>query len=287
VTMDNPDVKGREDILKVHSRGKPLAPDVDTKAIAKITSGFSGADLENLVNEAAILAARRNRKNISMSEMQESMERVVMGPERRSRVISPEQKRKTAYHEAGHALVTHFLDEADPVHKMTIVSRGPALGFMMPLPQEDKYALSSSEIEAKICVMMGGRAAESIIFGQFYTGAMQDLQQATRLARAMVTQFGMSEKLGPRAYGSSGQPVFMGRSMGENRDYSEEFAREIDEAVNNILLAGYERAKELLMQHRDKMETLVDVLMERETLDSTEFQEIMSGEYGGIAFDGE
>jgi cell division protease FtsH len=155
------------------------------------------------------------------------------------------------------------------------------------LPQEDKYALSSSEIEAKICVMMGGRAAESIIFGQFYTGAMQDLQQATRLARAMVTQFGMSEKLGPRAYGSGGQPVFMGRSMGENRDYSEEFAREIDEAVNNILQAGYERAKELLLQHRDKMETLVDILMERETLDSTEFQEIMNGVYGDIAFEGE
>ncbi|MDQ7024052.1 MAG: ATP-dependent zinc metalloprotease FtsH [Anaerolineae bacterium] len=279
VTMDNPDVKGREEILRVHSRGKPLAPDVDMVAIAKITAGFSGADLENLVNEAAILAARLNKKNIGMREMQESMERVVMGPERRSRVISPEQKRKTAYHEAGHALVTHFLDEADPVHKMTIVSRGPALGFMMPLPQEDKYAMSSSEIEAKIAVMMGGRAAESIIFGQFYTGARQDLQQATRLARAMVTQFGMSEKLGPRAYGSGGQPVFMGRNMGETRDYSEEFAREIDEAVNNILQAGYERAKALLVQHREKMETLVEILMERETLDSSDFEDIMNGTF--------
>ncbi len=285
VTMDNPDVGGRSEILKVHSRGKPLAPDVDTEAIAKITAGFSGADLENLVNEAAILAARRNKKSIGMSEMQESMERVVMGPERRSRIISPAQKRKTAYHEAGHAIVTHFLDEADPVHKMTIVSRGPALGFMMPLPQEDKYAMSSSEIEAKIAVMMGGRAAEEIIFGQFYTGAMQDLRQATSLARAMVTQFGMSDKLGPRAYGSSNQPVFLGRNMGENRDYSEEFAREIDEEVNNILQAGYERAKQLLVEHREKMETLVDILMERETLDSSEFVEIMNGEFGDLAID--
>lgn len=285
VTMDNPDVGGREEILRVHSRGKPLAPDVDNNAIAKITAGFSGADLENLVNEAAILAARRNKKSIGMSEMQESMERVVMGPERRSRIISPAQKRKTAYHEAGHALVTHFLDEADPVHKMTIVSRGPALGFMMPLPQEDKYALSSAEIEAKIAVMMGGRAAEEITFGQFYTGAVQDLRQATQLARAMVTQYGMSDKLGPRAYGASSQPVFMGRSMGENRDYSEEFAREIDEEVNNILQAGYQRAKEILVQHREKMESLVDVLMERETLDSSEFIEIMNGEFGDLAID--
>lgn len=285
VTMDNPDVGGRSEILKVHSRGKPLAPDVDTEAIAKITAGFSGADLENLVNEAAILAARRNKKSIGMSEMQESMERVVMGPERRSRIISPAQKRKTAYHEAGHAIVTHFLDEADPVHKMTIVSRGPALGFMMPLPQEDKYAMSSSEIEAKIAVMMGGRAAEEIIYGQFYTGAMQDLRQATSLARAMVTQFGMSDKLGPRAYGTSNQPVFLGRNMGENRDYSEEYAREIDEEVNNILQAGYERAKQLLVEHREKMETLVDILMERETLDSSEFVEIMNGEFGDLAID--
>ena len=287
VTMDNPDVGGREEILLVHARGKPLAPDVDIKAIAKITAGFSGADLENLVNEAAILAARRNKKSIAMSEMQESMERVVMGPERRSRVISPAQKRKTAYHEAGHALVTHFLDEADPVHKMTIVSRGPALGFMMPLPQEDRYAMSSTEIEAKIAVMMGGRAAEEIKYGQFYTGAVQDLREATRMARAMVTQFGMSEKLGPRAYGSSNQPVFLGREMGESRDYSEEFAREIDQEVNNILQTGYQRAKNILLEHREKMETLVDILMERETLDSTEFQQIMNGQYGDLAFDNE
>ena len=208
-----------------------------------------------------------------------------MGPEQRSRIISPAHKSKTAYHEPGHAIVTHFLDEADPVHKMTIVSRGPALGFMMPLPQEDKYAMSSSEIEAKIAVMMGGRAAEEIIYGQFYTGAMQDLRQATSLARAMVTQFGMSDKLGPRAYGTSNQPVFLGRNMGENRDYSEEYAREIDEEVNNILQAGYERAKQLLVEHREKMETLVDILMERETLDSSEFVEIMNGEFGDLAID--
>lgn len=275
VTMDNPDVKGREEILRVHTRGKPLAGDVDVEAISKITAGFSGADLENLVNEAAILAARRNKKSIGMSEMQESMERVVMGPERRSRVISSAQKRKTAYHEAGHAIVSHMLAEADPVHKLTIVSRGQALGFMMPLPQEDRYAMSRSEIEAKIAVAMGGRAAEEIIFGQFYTGALQDLRQATRMARAMVTQFGMSDKLGPRAYGNQNSPVFLGREMGETRDYSEELAREIDEEVNSILQGAYQRAKNILIENRDQMEKLVDELMEHETLDSSEFNKIM------------
>lgn len=288
VMMDNPDVGGREEILRVHSRGKPLAKDVDVTAIAKITAGFSGADLENLVNEAAILAARRNKKSIGMSEMQEAMERVVMGPERRSRIISPEEKKKIAYHEAGHAILFHLLDHTNPVHKITIISRGRAGGYVMPLPSGDAMLKSKDEYLDDIVAAMGGRAAEEIVYNQFTTGASMDLRQATSWARAMVTQYGMSEKLGPRAYGSgSGQPVFLGRDMGESRDYSEEYARTIDDEVKSILENGYERAKTILTENRERIETLVEILIERETLDSTEFQQIMNGEYGDLAFDGE
>lgn len=285
VMMDNPDVGGREEILGVHSRGKPLTPDVDLKAIAKITAGFSGADLENLVNEAAILAARRNKKSIGMGEMQESMERVVMGPERRSRIISPEEKKKIAYHEAGHAILFHLLEHTNPVHKITIVARGQAGGYVMPLPNRDAMLKSKEEYLDDIVAAMGGRAAEEIIYNQFTTGASMDLRQATSWARAMVTQYGMSDKLGPRAYGASNQPVFMGRSMGENRDYSEEYARTIDDEVKSILEVGYERAKTILLENKEKIETLVEILMERETLDSAEFTEIMNGEFGDLAID--
>jgi cell division protease FtsH len=277
VIMDNPDIKGREDILRVHTRGKPLAPDVSIEAIAKITAGFSGADLENLVNEAAILAARRNKRTISMSEMQESMERVVMGPERRSRVISPEDKKKIAYHEAGHAILFHLLEHTNPVHKITIVSRGRAGGYVMPLPTNDTMLKTKEAFFDDIVATMGGRAAEEIVFNQLTTGASNDLQQATSMARAMVTQYGMSEKLGPRAYGSGNGPIFLGREMGEIRDYSEEYARAIDDEVKNILQQAYERAKSLLLQQREQMEKLVAVLLERETLDSAEFLEIMEG----------
>ena len=203
--------RGRQDILKVHSRGKPLAGDVDVEALAKITAGFSGADLENLVNEAAILAARRDKKSIGMSEMQEAMERVVMGPERRSRVITPEEKEKVAYHEAGHALLFHLLENSSPVHKITIVSRGRAGGYVMPLPEGDEMLITREKFEDDIVAAMGGRAAEEIIYNQFTTGASNDLQQATRMARAMVTEFGMSDLLGPRSYGNGSGAVFLGR----------------------------------------------------------------------------
>ncbi len=276
VVMDNPDIKGREDILRVHTRGKPLASDVDIVALAKITAGFSGADLENLVNEAAILAARRNKKLITMSEMQESMERVVMGPERRSRVITPEEKRKIAYHEAGHAILFHVLEHTNPVHKITIVSRGRAGGYVMPLPSGDAMLKSREEFLDDIVAAMGGRAAEELVFQQFTTGASNDIQQATRLARMMVTQFGMSEKLGPRAYGSSSGPIFLGRDMGEMRDYSEHYAQAIDDEVRSILQEAYQRARSILSEYRDKMEQLVQVLLERETLDTQEFNEIMA-----------
>ena len=277
VVMDNPDVKGRQEILKVHTHGKPLAGDVDVEALAKITAGFSGADLENLVNEAAILAARRNKKNIGMSELQEAMERVVMGPERRSRVITPEEKEKVAYHEAGHALLFHLLENTSPVHKITIVSRGRAGGYVMPLPEGDERLITREKFEDDIVAAMGGRAAEEIIYNQFTTGASNDLQQATRMARAMVTQFGMSELLGPRSYGSGSGAVFLGREISEQRDYSEHYAQQIDDEVKRILQAAYQRAKDLLLEQRDKMEELVAILIERETLNAQEFVEIVDG----------
>jgi len=280
VIMDNPDVKGREDILRVHTRGKPLGADVSIEAIARITAGFSGADLENLVNEAAILAARRGKKNISMSEMQESMERVVMGPERRSRVISPNEKRKIAFHEAGHAILFHVLEHTNPVHKITVIPRGQAGGYVMPLPEQDVFLKSREQFLDDIVAAMGGRAAEEIVFNQFTTGASGDLQQATRAARMMVTQFGMSEKLGPRSYGANHGPVFLGRDMGEVRDYSEHYAESIDDEVRSILITAYQRAKNILLENREKMEELVKILLERETLDSSEFAEIMVGAKG-------
>ena len=278
VIMDNPDVKGRVDILKVHAKGKPLAPNVDLDSMARITAGFSGADLENLINEAAILAARRNLKTIGMSELQESMERVVMGPERRSRVITEREKRQIAYHEAGHALVHHNMEHLGPIHKITIVSRGRAGGYVMPLPEGDSMLQSRDQFEDQIAFSMGGRAAEEIVFDQFTTGASNDLQQATRMARAMVTQFGMSEKLGPRSYGSSNGSIFLGRELGEQRDYSEHYAEAIDDEVINILNTAYERARDILTTGRDKLDMLANVLIEQETLDRESFEQLMAGD---------
>jgi len=275
VTMDNPDVKGRQDILKVHAKGKPLAPSVDLEAMARVTAGFSGADLENMINEAAILAARRNLKTIGMSEMQEAMERVVMGPARKSRVMSEREKRIVAYHEAGHAILFHKLKYADEVHKITIVPRGRAGGFVMPLPGDDSAFVMREQFEDRIVAAMGGRAAEEIIFGHFSTGASNDLQQCTRWARAMVTQFGMSDILGPRAYGSQQGSVFLGRELGEQRDYSEHYAEEIDNEVKRILQTAYERARQTLLDNRDQLEGLADSLMEHETLDRQMFLDIM------------
>jgi cell division protease FtsH len=277
VIMDNPDVKGRLEILKVHAKGKPLAADVDLESIAKITPGFSGADLENLINEAAILAARRNKKAIGMSEMQESMERVVMGPERKSRVISEKEKRVVAFHEAGHAILFHVLEHTFPVHKITIVSRGRAGGYVMPLPDEDNNLVTKEMFEDMICATMGGRAAEEIIFNQITTGASSDLQQATQRARMMVMNFGMSEALGPRSYGSGSGSLFLGRELYDARDYSESAAEEIDNEVRRILQTAYHRAKNILMENRDKLDRLSAILIEHETLDRQMFEEIMEG----------
>jgi cell division protease FtsH len=277
VVMDNPDVKGRQDILKVHIKGKPLAADVDLEALAKITAGFSGADLENLINEAAILTARRNKKAIGMSEMQESMERVIMGPERKTRVITEKEKKVIAYHEAGHAILHHLLENANPVHKITIIPRGRAGGYVMSLPEDDIFLRSREEFEDQIAAAMGGRAAEEIIFNRLTTGASSDLQQATQLARAMVTQYGMSETLGPRTFGGGQGAVFLGREIGEQRDYSEQAAEQIDGEVRRIVQTAYNRAYSTLTENRDKLDALAAILLERETLDRETFEAIMDG----------
>lgn len=276
VTMDNPDVAGRLEILKVHAKGKPLAPDADLQALSKITPGFSGADLENLINEAAILTARRNKKTIGMSELQESMERVVMGPERKTRVISEKEKRAIAYHEAGHAILHHVLEHANPVHKITIVPRGRAGGYVMSLPEDDIFMRSREEFEDYITAAMGGRAAEEIVFNHLTTGASSDLQQATNLARSMVMQFGMSDILGPRTFGSGHTSVFLGREIGEVRDYSEDVAKQIDDEVKRIVQSNYDRARNILLQHRSKLDILAKILIEQETLDRASFEEIMN-----------
>lgn len=272
VILDRPDMVGRKAILEVHSRGKPLADDVNLMAIAKGTPGFSGADIENLVNEAAILAARRNKKAIGMAELQESVEKVIAGPERKSRVISDDEKKVIAFHEAGHALVMRLLPNCDPVHKVSIVSRGMALGFTMHLPEDDRYLERRSKFMDDLSALLGGRAAEEIVFKDITTGASNDLERATDIARAMVTRYGMSEKLGPRTFGSREELVFLGREISEQRNYSEEVAQLIDAEVKTIITQAYDRAKDILTRYRTKLDELSDRLIKVETVDAAEFE---------------
>ncbi len=253
VILDRPDMKGRLEILKVHVKGKPLDKAIDLQFIAKTSPGFSGADLANLVNEAAILAARRNKKVISTPEFSEALERVVAGPERKSRVISDAEKAIIAYHEGGHAVVQRILPKCDPVAKVSIISRGMALGYTMGLPTEDRYLQSKTEFEDKIAGMLGGNAAEKLIFGDTTTGASNDIEKATNLARRMVTEFGMSEKLGPLAFGKREEMVFLGREIGEQRNYSDEVAKQIDEEVRAIIDRGYARAMDVLTTYKDRL----------------------------------
>lgn len=275
VMLDRPDIKGREAILRVHTKGKPLASDVDLDALARLTPGFAGADIENLVNEAAILAARRNKRTIGMREFQEAMERIIAGPERRSRVIQPKEREIVAYHEAGHAVVMHFLPEADPVHKITIIPRGQAGGYTMSLPEEDSMLVSREKFEDQITGLLGGRAAEEITFNRITTGAANDLEHATQIARAMVTRYGMSEKLGLRTFGEQTGSIFLGRDLMEQRNYSEEAAVQIDQEVRRILDHAYLRAKAILQEHRAKLIQVSQTLLERETIDREEFEGIM------------
>jgi cell division protease FtsH len=281
VILDRPDIKGRTEILKVHVKGKPLDKTVELEALAKQSPGFSGADLANLVNEAAILAARRNRKTVSMPEFSEALDRVIAGPERRSRIISEAEKRVIAYHEGGHALVQKILPKCDPVTKVSIVSRGLALGYTTALPAEDRYLQSKSEFEDKIAGMLGGNASEKLVFGDTTTGASNDIEKATNLARRMVTEFGMSEKLGPLAFGKRDELVFLGREIGEQRNYSDEVAKQIDEEVRAIIDRGYQRAMDVLSHHRDKLDLIARELIERETLEAEEFAALFGEGDGG------
>ena len=275
VILDRPDMKGREEILKVHVRGKPLASDVDLKSLARATPGFVGADIENVVNEAAILAARKNKKSVGNNDVREAIERVMLGPERRSRVISKDEQRITAYHEAGHAVLGYLLPNTDPVRKVTIIPRGFSGGSTLFLPEEDIAYLSRSRLKNQIVIALGGRAAEELVFDEVTTGASSDLERVTKLARSMVTRFGMSEKLGPMMFGQKEEMIFLGREISEQRDYSEAVAEEIDSEVRAIVNWAYDEARRLLREHRDKLETLAQRLLEVETVDAEEFLALM------------
>ena len=277
VVLDRPDIKGRREILNVHIKGKPLDKTVDLDALARRSPGFSGADLANLVNEAAILAARRNKKSIGNSEFNEAIDRVVAGPERRSRIITEDEKQVIAYHEGGHAVVQRVLPKCDPVTKVTIVSRGMALGYTMSLPSEDRYLHSKTEFEDKIAGMLGGHVAEDLVFGDTTTGASNDIEKATSLARAMVTQYGMSEKLGPLTFGKKEEMIFLGREISEQRNYSDEVAAKIDAEVREIIDRAYDRAKEALTAQREVLDKLAALLVEKETIEHEEFESLFEG----------
>jgi cell division protease FtsH len=278
VIVDNPDTKGRRAILEVHAKGKPVAEDVNLETLAKRTPGFSGADLANMVNEAALLAARRNKRKITASEMDEAIDRVVAGPQRRSRVLTAKERELAAYHEAGHALLAKVVPGADPPHKVTILPRGMALGYVMYAPQEDKYTYTRQEIMARITATLGGRVAEEIVFGEVTTGAQNDFEQATELARKMVTEYGMSDKLGPLALGKRHGPVFLGRDLVESRNYSEEIAYEIDKEIRRIIDECYDRARAGVLERKDVLERFAKALLEHESLEADEMDRLFRGE---------
>jgi cell division protease FtsH len=274
VILDQPDINGRLAIIKVHTNGKPLEKAVNLETLAKGTVGFSGADLANLVNEAAILAARRNKKSIGMKEFEESVDRVIAGPERKSRKISPKEKEVIAYHEAGHALVARMLPHADPVHKISIVARGMALGYTKQLPIEDRYLISRSQIMDMLAHMLGGRTAEELIFNEITTGASDDIKRATGLARKMVTDFGMSDKLGPRTFGDKQELVFLGREISEQKDYGDQLADNIDEEVNRVIREAQGTARKILTEYKSKLVSLAKKLIEKETLEGEELEKV-------------
>jgi len=275
VVMDPPDVRGRRQILEVHSRGKPLAPDVDLEVIAKLTPGFVGADLENLINEAAILAARRNKHQITMAEVSEAVERVAMGPERRSRVINPQERRIVAFHETGHAVVMHVLPKCDPVQKVTIIPRGMAGGYTMPLPEDHTLSQRQKYLD-DMAALLGGRVAEELIFNEITTGASNDLERVTEMARRMVTIFGMSDKIGPVALGHEQTTVFLGREIGSERNFSEAVAEEVDLEVRRLVMEAYQRTREVLTKYRPAVDAIAKKLMEVETLNREEFERLFA-----------
>ena len=274
VVLDRPDMRGREQILRVHVKGKPLDPSVDLMTIAKATPGFVGADIENLVNEAAILAARRNKRVIEQDDFQEAIERVIAGPERKSRIINEDEKKIVAFHEAGHAVVGHVIPEADAVHKVSIIARGMMGGFTMALPEDDRTLTSRRKLKADMAFLLGGRAAEAIVFNDITSGASNDLERVTQLARSMVTRLGMSEELGPMVYGKKEELVFLGREISEQRDYSERVAETIDEEVRRLVQEAFDWAKDILTQHREQLDIIANKLIEVETIDRATFEEL-------------
>lgn len=280
IVVDRPDIKGRQEILKVHVKGKPISPEVELGVIARRTPGFTGADLSNLVNEAALMAARENKNKIDMPEMEEAAERVIMGPERRSRVISDKEKRLTAYHEGGHTLVGMLLDNTDPVHKVTIIPRGRAGGYTLSLPKEDRYYATRSEMLDELKVLLGGRVAEALVLKEISSGASNDLQRATSLARQMICEYGMSPELGPMTFGHRQDQVFLGRDIGRDKDYSEEVAAKIDKEIRKFIDEAYQKTESLLNENMDKLHLIADALIERETLEGEEIDQLMK--YGKI-----
>jgi len=276
VVLDRPDIAGRKAILEVHARGKPLDTDISLNTIAQITPGFSGADLANLINEAAILAARRSKKKIGSEEFNEAVDRVIAGPERRSRLISPREKEITAYHEAGHALVARVLPNADRVHKISIIARGMTGGFTRILPTEDRYLWTRGQLNDMLAASLGGRAAEKIVFGEMTTGSGSDIEQATKIARSMVMEYGMSERLGPRSFGHKEELVFLGREISEHKNYSEKVAKEIDEEIYGIIDTAYQRANSLLSARRGKLRQIAERLISDETLEGEPLQELFN-----------
>lgn len=280
IVVDRPDIKGRTEILKVHVKGKPIGPDVNLDVIAQRTPGFTGADLSNLVNEAALLTARKDKKAINMPEMEEAAERVIMGPERKSRVISDKEKRLTAYHEGGHTIVGMLLEHTDPVHKVTIIPRGRAGGYTLSLPKEDKYYATRSEMLDELKVLLGGRVAEALVLKEISSGASNDLQRATQLARQMICEYGMSENIGPVTFGHRQDQVFLGRDIARDKDYSEEVAAEIDKEVRSFMEDAYAATEKLLSDNIDKLHVIAKALMEKETLEEKEINQLVK--YGHI-----
>ncbi|MCC6380891.1 MAG: cell division protein FtsH, partial [Dehalococcoidia bacterium] len=278
VVLDRPDINGRHAILAVHAKGKPFDKSVSLDVLAKQTPGFSGADLANLVNEAAILAARRNKKIITMNEFEEAVDRVIAGPERKSRVMSQKEKSLTAYHEGGHTVVAHFMEHHDPPHKVTIVSRGMAGGYTRFLPDEESHYRTRSMFRDQLCSALGGHAAEELVFGEASTGPSNDIEQVTRIARAMVTRWGMSERLGPRTFGRSEELVFLGREISETRNYSEKIAEEIDDEVRRLIEEAQERARNVLREHRALLDKLATVLLEVETLEGDQLNRLLNSD---------
>ncbi|HEY2741119.1 MAG TPA: ATP-dependent zinc metalloprotease FtsH [Gaiellaceae bacterium] len=284
IVVDRPDRVGRQRILEVHTKGKPLAPEIDLSTLAAGTPGFTGADLSNLVNEAALLAARRGKKIIEQEELEEGIMRVVAGPEKKARLLSEHERKITAYHEMGHALVGHYLEHTDPVHKITIVSRGQALGLTISLPTEDKYLTTRSALMHQMAMTLGGRAAEEIVFHEVTTGAANDLEKITSMAKQMIMRFGMSEKLGPRVLGRGHDQPFLGRDYGAEADYSEEIAREIDDEIRRVIEESHELALAVLREHMEELHRISAILIERETIDRDQFERLLAGEEEASVF---